>query len=267
MKKTCVSVIFAIFVMFIGLTYLNFLITSQVDAELYNRIVTSDQFTQMDDMIVFVETTTKYLVGEDKVSVEKGRGIGLKLNNNHFLFLNHVVKVEPFITIKSQFGHIRQPATILEYNMKINDREVVTIGSEYDIAVLKYKNSNINHNINIPVANMSEIEIGTVVYVTGFSTDLGDKNFKVGNISNLLDSHEHLKFNDNADYYQKFICLNIPIYPGDSGSILFVLNKQTKKMEIAGIIGLKGKDNEALAYRIDDIMESVRKIINGENNE
>lgn len=252
-----VSVLFAFGVAFSG----SCIQDEDIYGEKYNRLVTEDQFKQMNDLIVTVDITTKYRIGEDREDEKKMKGIGLKINDNSFIFLKHVVESPQNVTVRTSFGIFHQPVFPLSHEILLNGKELEVVDTEYDIALLKYKDSKLYSSFDVPVADINDVKIGNVVYIIGFSGGVC-RNFKFGNISYFFENHDELNLEGGSEkYHERIIMLNIPTYPGDSGSCVFVMNKRTGKMEIIGIIGLKGVDNVGLAYRIDDIVESIEKMI------
>lgn len=229
----------------------------------YKNIITETNLQEINKLIVIADIKSKYRYGEDREKEQEKTGIGIKVNETTYIFLTHVVQEVSYVQIHTPIGMMLQPVHCLEHAIKVNGKELEFVGNEHDISVLKVKGTDLNAEFNIPVANIDEVKVGSLVYVIGFSHALC-KNFKFGNISYFLDKDDTEKMNiqlsSGIKPYERLIMLNMPTYPGDSGSMVFVKNIKTGQMEIIGIVGLKGDDNVGLAYRIDDIVKSYEKL-------
>lgn len=241
------------------------------DKEIFKRSVTENQYEQMSSNIVILKIDFKYRMSDGGPAKEwkdkSFEAIGIKLNDDYILALRHCVTIPRTVAARTPFGNVVQ-RHLFTKDKKIatmsDNRSLYIVGLDKDIALLSFKEKyNQPTAIDVPIANLDDLRVGTNVYTTGFSRGIC-KNFKVGIFSGFynMDDFPNDISVENEDTHKNVLIISMPVSQGDSGSVVFVYNQDKDRMEIVGIIGMKvGYDCYGIVYRMDDVLESINKIL------
>lgn len=249
------------------------LISNFTNDQVYSRVLTEKQYNQMDLNVVTIKNSFKYRTSDGGRAKEwkttATKATGFRLNENYILTLKHCVDVPRTVNTRTPFGNVITKHLFTK-DQKIvtisDDKEWFVVGTDKDIALLSNKkdNHNVPIDIQIPIADLSDLKTGTKIYVIGNSMGIC-RNFKIGVFSTFFDMKDfpkEVEVDDIENLHNNILIISMPVSKGDSGSAVFVYDQKEKRMEVIGIIGMKiGYDCYGLVYRIDDALESVNKIL------